>query len=143
MDQLAQFAVPAGVALLLEGVEPTVLDQVSPAMTIAREEVFGPVTAIIEAADEREAVAIANDTQYGLAAQVWSASADRALRVADALDFGTVSVNAFGYDRIYVPYEGHKQSGTGEDKGPEAIRTFTQLKVTTLGYDATLRGAES
>jgi acyl-CoA reductase-like NAD-dependent aldehyde dehydrogenase len=115
-------------------VAPTVLAGVEPHMTVAREEIFGPVVTLIAVADEAEAIAVANDTHYGLAAAVWTRSIDRALRVADTLEAGTVSINTVGRDPAHVPYEGHKQSGTGEDKGLEVIGTFTQLKVSFMAY---------
>lgn len=114
--------------------QPTVLDAVRPSMAVARDEVFGPVTAIISVADEAEAVAVANDSQYGLSASIWTERIDRAMAMADRLEVGVLSVNTGGRDPSHAPYEGHKQSGIGEDKGLEAIGTFTQLRLTTIAY---------
>ena len=92
------------------------------------------MTAIISVADEAEAVAVANDSQYGLSASIWTERIDRAMAMADRLEVGVLSVNTGGRDPSHAPYEGHKQSGIGEDKGLEAIGTFTQLRLTTIAY---------
>jgi gamma-glutamyl-gamma-aminobutyraldehyde dehydrogenase len=116
-------------------VEPTVFDGVDPAMTIAQEEIFGPVTSVIRFQDEAEAIAIANGTSYGLQASVWSDHLNRAHRVARALRAGTVHVNQYDEDDITVPFGGYKQSGNGRDKSLHALEKYTELKTTWLRID--------
>ena len=111
-------------------VEPTVFDAVDPAMKIAQEEIFGPVTSVIRFRDEAEAIAIANGTAYGLQASVWSDNLNRAHRVARALRAGTVHVNQYDEDDITVPFGGYKQSGNGRDKSLHAFDKYTELKTT-------------
>jgi 4-guanidinobutyraldehyde dehydrogenase/NAD-dependent aldehyde dehydrogenase len=111
-------------------VEPTIFDGVKQSMTIAREEIFGPVLATITFRDVAEAVAIANDVSYGLAAAVWSRDITTAHRVARALRAGTVYVNCYDADDITVPFGGFKQSGNGRDKSLHAFDKYTELKTT-------------
>jgi gamma-glutamyl-gamma-aminobutyraldehyde dehydrogenase len=116
-------------------VEPTVFDGVTPNMTIAREEIFGPVLSILRFADEAQAVALANDSAYGLQASVWSPNINRAHRVARALRAGTVHVNQYDEDDITVPFGGFKQSGNGRDKSLHAFDKYTELKTTWIRID--------
>jgi len=111
-------------------VEPTIFDGVRQSMTIAREEIFGPVLSTITFRDVEEAVAIANDVSYGLAAAVWSRDITTAHRVARALRAGTVYVNCYDADDITVPFGGFKQSGNGRDKSLHAFDKYTELKTT-------------
>jgi len=113
-------------------VEPTVFDGVANTMKIAREEIFGPVLGVIRFKDEAEAIALANDSPYGLQASVWSSHIDRAHRVARALRAGTVHVNQYDEDDITVPFGGFKQSGNGRDKSLHAFDKYTELKTTWL-----------
>jgi gamma-glutamyl-gamma-aminobutyraldehyde dehydrogenase len=117
-------------------VEPTVFDQVRSDMRIAREEIFGPVLSVIRFRDEAEAIALANDSPYGLQASVWSSHIDRAHRVARALRAGTVHVNQYDEDDITVPFGGYKQSGNGRDKSLHAFDKYTELKTTWLRINA-------
>jgi gamma-glutamyl-gamma-aminobutyraldehyde dehydrogenase len=116
-------------------VEPTVFDGVTNQMRIAREEIFGPVMSVIRFSTEAEAVAIANDSPYGLQASVWSHQLDRAHRVARHLRAGTVHVNQYDEDDITVPFGGYKQSGNGRDKSLHAFDKYTELKTTWLRID--------
>jgi gamma-glutamyl-gamma-aminobutyraldehyde dehydrogenase len=116
-------------------VEPTVFDGVANSMKIAREEIFGPVMGVIRFRTEAEAVAIANDSPYGLQAGVWSDNVNRAHRVARALRAGTVHVNQYDEDDITVPFGGVKQSGNGRDKSLHAFDKYTELKTTWLRID--------
>ena len=116
-------------------VEPTLFDGVSNRMKIAREEIFGPVLSVIRFKSEEEAIAIANDSPYGLQASVWSDNINRAHRVARALRAGTVHVNQYDEDDITVPFGGVKQSGNGRDKSLHAFDKVTELKTTWLRID--------
>jgi gamma-glutamyl-gamma-aminobutyraldehyde dehydrogenase/4-guanidinobutyraldehyde dehydrogenase/NAD-dependent aldehyde dehydrogenase len=112
-------------------VEPTIFRSVKNDMRIAREEIFGPVLSVVGFDREEEAIRIANDTEYGLAAAVWTANLARAHRVSDALRAGTVSVNVYGSDapEVTVPFGGYKGSGFGRDKSLHAFDKYTQLKT--------------
>jgi acyl-CoA reductase-like NAD-dependent aldehyde dehydrogenase len=112
-------------------VRPTVFSDVRPEMTIAREEIFGPVLAILAYGDENEAVAIANDTEYGLAAGVWSGDPDRAQRVARRLRAGQVEVNGGAFNPL-APFGGFKQSGHGRELGRYALEEFLTTKSLQL-----------
>jgi acyl-CoA reductase-like NAD-dependent aldehyde dehydrogenase len=110
-------------------VEPTIFDGVSNQMRIAREEIFGPVLAAISFRDEREAIAIANDSVYGLAAAVWTDDLDRAHRAARAIRAGVVWVNSFDRGELSSPFGGFKQSGFGRDKSVQALDKYTDQKA--------------
>ena len=113
-------------------VEPTVFDAVKPTMRIANEEIFGPVLATITFRDVEEAIAIANNVVYGLAAAVWTRDITVAHRTARALRAGTVYVNCYDADDITVPFGGFKQSGIGRDKSLHAFDKYTELKTTWI-----------
>ena len=113
-------------------VEPTVFDGVTPKMKIAREEVFGPVLATLTFKTVEDAVRIANDVVYGLAAAVWTSNVTTAHRVARALRAGVVYVNCYDADDITVPFGGFKQSGIGRDKSLHAFDKYTELKTTWI-----------
>ena len=111
-------------------VEPTVFDGVDNSMSIARDEIFGPVISTIVFDDEAEGLAIANDTNYGLHAAVYTNDLDTAIRAARALRAGTVSVNAYSEGDIFTPFGGFKESGFGgKDKGLESIDQYTEKKT--------------
>lgn len=117
-------------------VEPTVFDGVTNQMKIAREEIFGPVLSVIRFSTEAQAVAMANDSAYGLQASVWSDNINRAHRVARGLRAGTVHVNSYDEDDITVPFGGFGQSGNGRDKSLHAFDKYTELKTTWVRIDA-------
>ncbi len=134
-----------GNAIDLDGglyIEPTVFDRVRPEMTIAREEIFGPVLGIITVATVEEGVALANDTHYGLTASLFTSNVRRAHRIGRQLRAGTVTVNCFGEGNIATPFGGYGQSGFGgRDNGVHAFDQYTQLK--TLWIDTADRELES
>jgi betaine-aldehyde dehydrogenase len=108
---------------------PTVLAPVSPDARVAREEVFGPIAAVIPFADEDAAVRLANDTIYGLSGSIWTRDGARALRVARAVETGVLSINANTSVRVTTPFGGFKQSGYGRELGPHALEAYTELKT--------------
>ncbi|ERI50841.1 gamma-glutamyl-gamma-aminobutyraldehyde dehydrogenase, partial [Pseudomonas sp. EGD-AK9] len=113
-------------------VEPTIFDGVSNAMRIAKEEIFGPVLSVIGFDSEEEAVAIANDTVYGLAAAVWTSNLSRAHLVGKALRAGSVWINQYDGGDMTAPFGGFKQSGNGRDKSLHAFDKYTELKATWI-----------
>jgi aldehyde dehydrogenase (NAD+) len=108
--------------------QPTVFDGVTPEMTIAREEIFGPVLATIEFADVDEAIARANDSTYGLAAAVWTRDIKKAHYVARKLQAGTVWINTYNVYDTAAPFGGYKQSGFGREMSMHALEHYTQVK---------------
>ncbi len=116
---------PAGPGFWLA---PTVLCPVSNNDRAAREEIFGPVAAVIPFDGEEEAIRIANDTIYGLSGSIWTQNGARALRMARAIEGGTLSVNSNTSVRVSTPFGGFKQSGVGRELGPHALEHYTELK---------------
>ena len=115
-------------------VEATILDAVRPQMRVAREEIFGPVLAVTPFAQESEALAIANDSIYALAAAVWTADINAAHRLSAALRAGTVWVNSFDRSSLATPFGGFKQSGFGRDRSAHAIEKYADLKTIWTAY---------
>ena len=115
-------------------VEATVLDEVRPEMRVSREEIFGPVLAVTGFGDDADAVRMANDSVYGLAAAVWTRDMNLAHRVSSALKAGTVWVNAFDRSNMSTPFGGFKQSGFGRDRSAHAIDKYTDLKTIWTAY---------
>jgi betaine-aldehyde dehydrogenase len=114
---------------------PTVLAPAEPGARAVREEIFGPVVAVIPFHDEQEAVQIANDTIYGLSGSIWTRDGGRALRVARAVETGVLSINSNSSVRVSTPFGGFKQSGYGRELGPHATDAYTETK--TIYYATT------
>lgn len=113
-------------------VEPTVFDGIRNDMTIAREEIFGPVLSVISVRDWKEAVQTANDTPYGLAAAVWTSDINKAHRAARKLRSGLVWINCWDGGSITMPFGGYKQSGTGRDRSLHALDKYCEIKSTWI-----------
>lgn len=130
--------VTGGNAMQVDGkgyfVEPTIFNDVPPASQLAKEEIFGPVLSVIPFDSEDEAVAMGNDSIYGLAASVWTGSLSRAHRVSRRLHAGTVSVNTVDALSPMTPFGGFKQSGYGRDLSLHALDKYTALKTTWITY---------
>jgi acyl-CoA reductase-like NAD-dependent aldehyde dehydrogenase len=106
----------------------TVLAPVAPDRRVWREEIFGPVVAVTPFDDEAHAVALANDTPYGLSGSIWTRNSGRALRMAKAVQAGVISVNSNTSVRVNTPFGGMKQSGFGRELGMEALASFSDVK---------------
>lgn len=109
-------------------IQPTIVTDCKPDMKIIKEEIFGPVAAIIKFKTEEEVIELANDTNYGLAAAVFTENNSRAIRVAHALEAGTTWINSYNNSEHQIPFGGYKQSGIGRELGEYAIDTYTQVK---------------
>jgi len=115
---------------------PCTLVEASNDDRVAREEVFGPVAALIPFEDEAEAIALANDTPYGLSGSIWTRDGARALRVARAVDTGVLSVNSNSSVRVATPFGGFKQSGFGRELGMHALESYSEVKNVFLSTEA-------
>jgi aldehyde dehydrogenase (NAD+) len=113
-------------------VEPTLFLDVTNDMAIAREEIFGPVLSVLRYDSDAEAVKIANDSEYGLSAGVWSRSNERALAVANELEAGSVWINDWHNMSPFYPFGGWKQSGLGRELGPDALDAYTEEKFISI-----------
>lgn len=130
VDEGAKMVMGGGSDLPGFFINPTVFQNVTPDMKIAREEIFGPVLGIMPVASPEEALTIASDTEYGLHATVFTQDIDRAIHMARALPCGTVSVNGFSEGDIKTPFGGYKQSGSlARDNGTEALEQYLQTKT--------------
>jgi acyl-CoA reductase-like NAD-dependent aldehyde dehydrogenase len=132
---------PANAENLRDGlfIQPTIFADVSNKMTIAKEEVFGPVLSVIPFEDEEEAVEIANATEFGLAAGIWTTNLSRALRVSRAIDAGTVWVNTYRVSSVQAPFGGIKNSGYGRERGEVALDEFTACKNVMIDFSDDVR----
>ncbi len=114
---------------------PTVVLPGSPQERVWREEVFGPVVAVMPFDDEEQAVALANDTEYGLSGSIYTRDLGRALRVSRRVQAGNLSVNSHASVRYWTPFGGYKQSGLGRELGPDAPQAFTEEKNVFIAHD--------
>jgi len=119
-------------------VEPTIFTNVTNAMRIAQEEVFGPVLAVIPFKDEADVIRIANDVDFGLAAGVWTKDIGRALTMSEKLRVGTVWVNTYRAVSFTSPFGGYKRSGIGRESGLEAIKEYLQVKSVWIATDSSV-----
>lgn len=138
IDQYVQAAIDDGATVLTGGrpadregtfYEPTIIEGADDDAAISCEEVFGPVISLYEFADEKEAIRRANDTDYGLYATVWTNTLDRAHRVANGMEAGSVMVNQYAGSRPQTPFGGYNKSGLGREKGMQAVDHYTELKT--------------
>jgi betaine-aldehyde dehydrogenase len=113
---------------------PTVVESTSTDEPVWREEVFGPVVAVMPFDDEDEAIALANDTEYGLSGSIYTENLGRALRVARGVESGNLSVNSHSAVRYWTPFGGYKQSGLGRELGPDAPNAFTEEKNVFIAH---------
>jgi aldehyde dehydrogenase (NAD+) len=118
-------------------VEPTLFVDVDNGMTIAQEEIFGPVLSVIPYSDEADAVRIANDSDYGLSGSVWTTDVERGIGVAKQVRTGTYGINSFGTLDVRNPFGGYKASGVGRELGPEGLSAFLETKTIVLPMDFT------
>jgi aldehyde dehydrogenase (NAD+) len=124
-------------------VEPTVLTDVLPHMKIAQEEVFGPVLSVFRFRTEAEAIALANQSEFGLASGIWTSNLDRALMVSRAMRAGTVWVNTYRSSSPAAPFGGFKRSGLGRERGREALYEYLQVKNVMISLGAATRKVEA
>jgi aldehyde dehydrogenase (NAD+) len=110
-------------------IEPTIFTDVKPQMKIVREEIFGPVVVVAKFKTEEEAIALANDTSYGLAAGIFTRDYERAMRVTAALQAGTTWVNFYNVLHWSLPFGGYKESGLGRECGEAALENYTEVKA--------------
>jgi succinate-semialdehyde dehydrogenase/glutarate-semialdehyde dehydrogenase len=113
--------------------EPTVLTGVTPAMTLAKEETFGPVAPLFRFETEAQAIAMANDTEFGLAAYLYTRDLARSWRVSEALEYGIIGLNTGIISTEVAPFGGMKESGTGREGSKYGILDYTELKYVCIG----------
>ncbi len=142
-DSVASF-VPEGSQVVIRGTvpdgpgfwyPPTVVVPSSYDAPLMKEEVFGPVVAVMPFDDEADAIRIANDTDFGLAGSIWTSDVGRALRVSRAIESGNLSVNSHSSVRYWTPFGGFKKSGLGRELGPDALHAFTEVKNVFIATD--------
>ena len=114
---------------------PTVLAPVAADAPAYTDEIFGPVVTVTPFADEADAIAMANDTPYGLSGSIWTGNVGRAIRVARGVETGNLSVNSHSSVRYWTPFGGFKQSGLGRELGPDAVDAFTDIKNVFISTD--------
>ena len=142
VERLLDDAVSKGATIVIGGhrhalggtfFEPTIVTQVSPAMEIAREEIFGPVATLFRFKDEAEAIRLANDTAYGLAAYFYARDVARVLRVSEALEYGIIGINEGIISTEVAPFGGMKESGIGREGSKYGIEDYLEIKYVLLG----------
>ncbi|KAL4242891.1 aldehyde dehydrogenase family protein [Abortiporus biennis] len=123
--------VTGGKALGKDGyfIQPTIFTEVAPEMTLFRDESFGPIASIMKFKTEEEVIQLANDTSYGLVGALFTKDLNRAIRMSNAIEAGTVFVNCFNWMEISLPWTGYKQSGWGSEKGEEVLEYYMQVKA--------------
>ena len=134
-------AVEKGATLILGGTPatdnnvypPTLLSNVTPDMKVFKEEIFGPISPLMSFQDEQQAIALANDTEYGLAAYFYSRDIGRVWRVSEALDFGMVGINEGIISDTAAPFGGVKQSGSGREGSHYGLDDYTNIKYLCMG----------
>lgn len=145
VQQYIQIGCDEGAELLLDGREgvpavgaylgPTVFANVQPTMTIAREEIFGPVACVMKIASLEEAIELANDTDYGLGAGIWTENINAAMKAARRIRSGSFWINGYGSERLEMPWGGYKQSGFGRELGRDAFEVFMQTKSVHFSHN--------
>ena len=115
---------------------PTVITPTDPAARILREEIFGPVVAVVPFDDEADAIRIANDSDFGLSGSIWTRDVGKAIRVSRDIESGDLSVNSNSSVRYWTPFGGVKQSGLGRELGPDALHAFTDVKNVFIATEA-------
>ena len=116
-------------------IEPTLLTNVSLDSAVMNEEIFGPVVSVMSFDDEADAIAKANDSEFGLSGSIWTNNSGKAIRVARAVESGNLSVNSNSSVRYWTPFGGYKQSGLGRELGPDALDSFTEVKNVFIATD--------
>jgi aldehyde dehydrogenase (NAD+) len=116
-------------------VEPTVLADVDNTMKVAREEIFGPVLSVISFESEEEAIAIANDTDYGLSAGIWTSDVIKAQQMAQQLQAGSIWINDWHMIRTDAPFGGFKQSGLGRELGKDCLHHYVEVKSVSTAFE--------
>ena len=114
---------------------PTVLEVSDPNHRVLKEEIFGPVVTVQTFSDEDEAIALANDSDYGLSGSIWTSNLGRGIRVSRGIETGNLSVNSHSSVRYWTPFGGYKRSGLGRELGPDATDAFCEIKNVFINTD--------